>query len=415
MKPHNVVILFLAASFVAVISKAGRYAEKNGDKIELAVVAPNATRTSEQTSAPTTTAPPVLTEEEAKLEAYHRCVEAIMHNKNTTGCPRNPVKPKRLLLLVGDSTAREFGKGMDGNYDSEPYTAGVRVTKLLTYKSPIITYEAGIKVTTEIILIGLCRMDDIRMQLIKSVGTLLEEYGQPDIVYFSTGGLHECKFPFANNDPLYGRVMKRKIPKSFEKQWVRGRKKNLPIFSVGVKDYVKMQGPCFMETIRKVRLMLPSAVMVWRPFIDAKHLRSGGNMKSQRFTPRFCRNNKFWSRFRLDTCDVVHKEHLNHAISVRSMGIAVLDNDAYYPSLCTSLDSVHLNLDCQKIIGGFVTDIYRLGQQVVPEAMKVNDEVCSAGYFDGQVKRVKPLKAKDRPVKEEDGSVYLCKQLTKNS
>eukprot|EP01064_Diplonema_japonicum_P038624 TRINITY_DN9419_c0_g1_i1.p1 TRINITY_DN9419_c0_g1~~TRINITY_DN9419_c0_g1_i1.p1 ORF type:complete len:100 (+),score=19.80 TRINITY_DN9419_c0_g1_i1:2-301(+) len=95
------------------------------------------------------------------------------------------------------------------------------------------------------------------------------------------------------------------------------------------------------------------------------------------------------------------------------MGIAILDNTAYYPEHCTSGDSLHLGHDCQRIIGSFVTDIQRLGQQVIPTAIEADEKaVCTPGYFSEKLKAVKPLRPSERPPAEDiDGSIEQCRRL----
>eukprot|EP01064_Diplonema_japonicum_P032597 TRINITY_DN616_c0_g2_i1.p1 TRINITY_DN616_c0_g2~~TRINITY_DN616_c0_g2_i1.p1 ORF type:complete len:421 (+),score=87.76 TRINITY_DN616_c0_g2_i1:49-1311(+) len=415
MKSQTAIMMLLVCSLIAVTRRKFEN-DKKLSLLMMEVESGNATEPygspAQNTTKASTTAE---TDETRRMALYHRCVDAIMHNGNVTGCPRKPVKPTRLLLLIGDSTARELGRGMDSAYTTETYTVGVRVTKLLLFKRKLVTYEDGVEVTTTIVLIGLCKIDDIRAQLLKSVENVLEKYGNPDVVYMSTGGLHECTWPWRNSDPLYASVLQRKIPDTFEQDWVRRQQgfANKPILSVAVDEYVEMQSPCFMETIRKTRLMMPEAVMVWRPFINATVLRTGGLVRSQRFTPKFCRRNQFWSEYRLQVCGLVHEKHKGFAKTVRGMGIAILDNTAYYPEHCTSGDSLHLDHDCQRIIGSIVTDIQRLGQQVIPAAMKANvNAVCAPGYFNEKLKAVKPLRPSEHPPAEDiDGSIEQCRRL----
>eukprot|EP01064_Diplonema_japonicum_P001601 TRINITY_DN11060_c0_g3_i1.p1 TRINITY_DN11060_c0_g3~~TRINITY_DN11060_c0_g3_i1.p1 ORF type:complete len:486 (+),score=126.43 TRINITY_DN11060_c0_g3_i1:57-1460(+) len=376
-----------------------------------AVATPNPTPAPTTATVNPTPSPPVLSPEEQKMYNYHQCVDAIMRDGNMSDCPKHPVKPERLLLLVGDSTAREFAKGIDKRFRVEPFTLGKRNVKLLTHDPPAKTYEDGIVVTTRIVLIGLCKIYDIREQLLSSLDKFVEKFGKPDVVYFTTGGLHDCMWPWRNEDPLYDMVMKRKIPDTYSKDWLnRKTMKNPPIVSVGVKDYVDIQSPCFMETIRKMRLQIPDAIMVWRPFINVKDLRSGGNVKQQLYTPEFCERNALWNDFRLQTCGTVFEKHKKYAKTIADMGIAVIDNKAYYPEHCTSTDSMHLHYDCQRIISSFIGDIQRLGPQIIPKGMKANEKaMCSMKYFKEKVKKVKALPKNKRPIKEDlDGSIEQC-------
>eukprot|EP01064_Diplonema_japonicum_P001603 TRINITY_DN11060_c0_g5_i1.p1 TRINITY_DN11060_c0_g5~~TRINITY_DN11060_c0_g5_i1.p1 ORF type:complete len:486 (+),score=82.10 TRINITY_DN11060_c0_g5_i1:304-1761(+) len=369
--------------------------------------APTPSPTPSPTPAPT---PSPTLSEEARAAEYHRCVTAVMTKGNVTGCPRNPVKNKRLLVLVGDSTARQLALTVEKGFRTLSFTMGKRVTKLMTHQPPTVTFENGVKVETTIVLIGLCRIYDIREQLITSTEWLLRDFGEPDVVFFTTGGLHECKVPLRNFDTMYAEVMKKKVPATYQTDWVRNIRKNVnpPILSVGVQEYVNMQSPCFMETIRKMRIMLPKAVMVWRPFLNADHLRTGGLVPAQKYSYNYCRRNKDWSKFRLGVCGFVHQKHKEYSKTIRAMGIAVIDNELFYPNHCTTGDSLHLSASCQRIIYRFIRDIQRLGPQVVPSGMSVSEEVCADGYFKKKLNEVKPLLQKNRPLPEEDGSIKQC-------